>query len=524
MNINFIFEQSNSLSEEEISSLKNFSSLIASPFDRQEEIFDFLKKNEIQGETLSQSLKNWFLHIKENYKESFEKNPVLVFLLYKCISFLNYDDFKSIFPAKKAVTEQNIYDYSTEIFKSKSADEAVSNFAKSFVSSAFSVKNINKNRSENYDDDLRLLQKLFFFLLWDLSSPEDEVFFSEALKSCWYSSQTLSELFNKLKDRYSFNSNKNVLLVDFTDFKGVHFEQNESVLRLLYNFTRPDFSIKEGIISQLNFIREQQKAILPICPNTRRDNYSPAQAKAEINQARNNLVSLKNLDSGFTLNDFTQTFLINDEDRRKTFVRPIKCKCFQETELKWKQILFKSGRIYTRKSVRNMIKKSLDTKFLYPERNKITHVGENYAVFQIFTRDYKGSEKEEWKETVLQAFYDARRYLQEFGNQELARSLLNILDFFFEKVCQPLNLTYNTVLELWVQVFDQNGEVNLTFDKLHQTNINNTLSERELSYLKKFLGFLYCSENLTQDFISQYKKMIQVYLIYLRLELSKMDK
>ena len=47
MNINFIFEQSNSLSEEEISSLKNFSSLIASPFDRQEEIFDFLKKNGI---------------------------------------------------------------------------------------------------------------------------------------------------------------------------------------------------------------------------------------------------------------------------------------------------------------------------------------------------------------------------------------------------------------------------------------------------------------------------------------------
>ena len=46
------------------------------------------------------------------------------------------------------MVEQNIFDYSTQIFKAKTNESAVENFAKSFVSEAFKKNVIQKNKPD----------------------------------------------------------------------------------------------------------------------------------------------------------------------------------------------------------------------------------------------------------------------------------------------------------------------------------------------------------------------------------------
>lgn len=501
-----------------------FLALLSSAADNRERISAFLDKNGFSGADVSGAIKRFFLYAKETHKADFDKNPSVVFLLYKCIQFLTFDDFKSIFPAKKSVVEQNIYDYSTEIFKSKDADAAVENFARGFISSAFSVRNIEKNKDEKYDDDLSLLQKLFAFLLFDsaeklgLGRTGD---FCTAGAEYW-SAENLSAVMNALAQKLDFNGKTPIELPDFRNFSGKHFGRNESVLRLLYNFTRPEQALKEGIINELNFVREQQRAILPIWPNTRKDNFTPSDASSEIRRVKENLKTLKSIDFGFSDSAFSQTFFINDEEKAKSVTRTIKCRCFSESEMEWESIERKKGRIFARRKERTMIKKSLDSKFLYPERNKITHVGENFAVFTLFTKDYKERDKYMWEELFLQAFFDARKYLEKGPDKEISKQLIAILDYFFEKTTRPLGLPHRTPAELYKRVFN-NGEIAIPYSEIKKTNVFSNLTDTEIRYLKHFLGFLYCSENIAEDFILRNKAKIQVYLIYLTLELTKLE-
>jgi len=453
-------------------------------------------------------------------------NSEQVYELYKVISLLTFEELKSVFPAEKAIIEQNIYDYSTEIFKSKNNDDAVFNFAKGFISSAFSNKNLKKMNHQNFYDDLQLLQKLFFFLFREIAKDipdfDDSIFTNLLTQQDWYSADNLSMIFNKLIQGCNFNNKKQIQFLDFENYKGIHFEQNEGFLRLLYNFTRPASAAKEGIINELNFVREEQKAILPVWPNTRKDNYKQVEADNEIKKVRKNLNTLKNIDFGFRDKGFSQTFLMNDEDRSSTFSRHIWCKCFQETEMTFSSIRRSRGKIFAKREERRLIKSSLTTKYLYPERNKVTHVGENFAVFTLFTKDYKDKDKGLWEELVLQSLWDAKKYLENFYDKKISKSLMQILNYFFEKIVSDLNLKYENISELWNQVFI-NGNLNIEYNDYKKTNLFNQLNSREVLYFKKFMSFLYCSENTTDDFIIRNKTKIQLYLIYLSLEINKND-
>ncbi|MCR5764748.1 MAG: hypothetical protein K6G09_02100, partial [Treponema sp.] len=412
-----------------------------------------------------------------------------------------------------------------EIFKSKSNDQAVENFAKSFVSQAFKTKSFNKEKSKNYSKDIELLQQLFFFLLWSIAKQlpgYDESFFCDALSKDWASKETLSEILNMLARECCFNSNEKIQFPDFCTLKGIHFEQNESVLRLLHNFARSDINIKEGIINELNFVREQQISILPVWPNINKEDYSQSEAKTEIGRVQQNLEILNKLDSGFSDSEFKQGFMINTEDKKRTFRRPIKCKCFKESELVWKTLHQKGSKIIAYNEDKVFLKCSLKEKFLYLERNVITHVGENSGVYILFDKLYK-KEKHLPQKLMLYSFYYAKKYLEEFKNETVAQDLLTILNYFFKKSVSQLGLTAKGNL-LWTKIFDKDGDLRIMDSEIGKTNIFNILSETEYLYFKRFMGFLFCSENVTEDYITRNKTRIMVYLIYLSLELSKLDK
>ena len=319
-----------------------------------------------------------------------------------------------------------------------------------------------------------------------------------------------------------FNSKEKIQFPDFCTLKGIHFEQNESLLRLLYHFSRADISIKEGIISELNFIREQQKAILPVWPNIKKEDYSELEAETEISKVRNNLKILKQIDFGFADSEFRQGFMINSKDKKRTFTRPIKCKCFKESELVWKTLYRKGSKIVAYNEDKVFLKCSLKEKFLYLERNMITHVGENSAVYTLFDKDFKKA-KHLPQELMLHSFYYAKKYLEDFENETVAKELLTILNYFFTKAVTKLQLHAKGNL-LWTSVFDKDGKLILKNSDIGKTNIFNVLSDTEYLYFKRFMSFLFCSENSTKDYITRNKTKIMVYLIYLSLELSKLDK
>ena len=61
------------------------------------------------------------------------------------------------------------------------------------------------------------------------------------------------------------------------------------------------------------------------------------------------------------------------------------------------------------------------------------------------------------------------------------------------------------------------------FEALKKTDVFSLLSEREITHLRRFLSFLFCTGNETQEFIEKNKFPIMIYLIYLTFELTKLD-
>lgn len=522
-----LLDYSEGLSKEENKELQDLAEFLTEDKTDKKLFYSFLRNKQIPGKNLQQCLVNKSLELKKKYKNSFAKNPFLVFILYKIIPFLSLEDLKKIFPAEKAVVEQNIFDYSTQIFKAKTNDDAVENFAKSFVSEAFKKNVIQKNKPSNYEEDQKLLQKIFFFFLWDLASLQssyNEKLFTNALKTQWYSNECLSNIMNQLAVKSCFNLKGKLKLPDFTGLKGIHFEQNESILRLLYNFTRPDSAIKEGILNELNFLREQQIAIIPIWPNTNKKNYSQSEADKEIQKVKANLKILKQIDFGFSDSEFKQAFFIHSQEKKKILKRPLKCKFIKETELEWKSLERKGSSIIAYNDDRIYLKRALSEKYLYLERNALTHLGKNFALYILFEKDF-GKEKYLSYELLLNTLFYAKNYLKHFNNSEIAEELIEIVNYFFNKTVSKLEQLKNASKKAsWKLVFDKEGKLRIPSEDLPKTNIFNIFSDTELEYFKRFLNFLYCSENLTEDFILRNKTRIMLYLIYLSLEISKLDK
>ena len=484
---------------------------------------------------------------KEALRDNFSKHPEEVFNFYNSLKGLNIDSLKKLFYAPKAVVEQNIFDITSEIISADAVD------ALRAAILPFRPGSIKKTSPENFKKDMQLLQGVFFFLLRDIcetgmffapdkqKSKIKELFDSALNENLWYLPEKLSEILNKISLELDFLRTNPFTDIDFTKFEGNYFKANESILRILANFIPPENEAapREKLINVINFVREQQKKILPVFPNTKKSDYSDASANDEIAKADNNLEKLKHLDFGFKDSNFTQMFFINDEQLNKNFTREITCKFFQESAMRWKEgdprktNRGKELKILARKNDRFTNKAALHTKFLYPERNAVTHISENFAVFTLFGKEYSDSQMSYWKKLILYAFFDSYKYLCELkeipAQQETAEKLLAILEHYLKKTITPLDLGEINGKDLWRKVFNFENEtenLDLKPDALDKINIynNDVLDEDEIFHLKKFIGFLCCSENEKEDFFIKNTFAIQIYLIYLTFELAKMDR
>jgi len=486
---------------------------------------------------------------KENLRENFQENSNKTQEFYNSVKGLGINELKQVFPAPKAVVEKNIFDATSEII----ADTPVKKKALAIISLA-KPKSLEKTCSENFKKDMRLLQGIFFFLIREIcekgfffatDEQKSEIagLFDSALKdNSWFLPEKQCEILNKISKELRFLKENPFTEIDFTKFEGNYFKANESILRILANFSpESDKNVpREKIINVVNFVRELQKKIMPVFPNTKKSDYSDSTANKEITKAENNLKLLKVLDFGFVDSDFSQTFFADDEKLKNRFSREIICKFFQEAEMRWKdgdprttRDNRKELKILARKNDRFTNKAALHTKFLYPERNMVTHISENFAVFSLFGKEYSDSQILYWKSLILYAFFDSYKYLHELKKEPLqkenAEKLLSILEHCFRKITAPLNLNEAGREELWQKIFDfekENGDLKLNSEELDKINIYNEefLDEDLITYLKKFMNFLYCSENEAEDFFEKHSFAIQIYLIYLTFELAKMDK
>lgn len=444
---------------------------------------------------------------------------------YQKIKGLSLNEMEEFFPAPEESIAQNLFDYTNEILCESTLNKAID-----ISLSMFDPETIEKCSDGSFQNDMKLLQSMFFFLIEEIFRGEKgaaALFKSAISEGTWMEAETQSAILNRIASGMGFIQNSPFDSLDFCSLGGKHFRANESVLRIFYNFMHPALYAKEGIVNELNFIREQQKNILPIFPNTRKMNYTKSDANKEIEEKAENLKILRSMDFGFFDSDYTQSFFACDEEFRESFTRPITCKCFQETNLVWENEphFNLSGRrkIVAKKSDRAINKSALMNKFLYSERNMITHVSENFAVFRLFSKEYTKYEMVFWEELLLESMYDVHTYILGMSSDGARKKLLAILNHYFEKITDRLGMEKILVEQRWECVFGAQGDCNLEKEDLKKTNIFNILSDDEVTHFKRFMAFMYCSENGDSDFFERNRKRIQLYLIYLSLRLSSMD-
>ncbi len=483
--------------------------------------------------TEGKNIFDFLISQKTVLRNDYKNNPSGVLKFYEALKGCSFEELKKLFPAPRAVVEQEIFDATSEIISTQSIEDIAS-----VSMSLFRRKNMEKSDPSLFKKDMQLLQALFFFFLKDICGPQYKQIFEMALKEGeWYTPEKQAELLNQICFGLNFCRTNPFDKIDFTALTGNHFEANESILRLLANFTTENSEDvpKEKIINEINFVREQQKAILQIFPNTRKTDYSDSSAQKEIEQKLINLEKLKQLDFGFEDPSFTQVFFEGDPKLESYFTRKIVCKFFAESNMEWKKgepAPRNHGRqlkIVARRDDRFTDKSALNHKFLYPERNMITHISENFAVYNLFVKEYNESQMRYWEQLVLYALYDAHEYLAALKSQgsekdkQVCDKLMEILDHYFVKILAPIDLSVTNEEALWKEIFDENGLIKLQSKELKKTNVFSVLSEREITHLCRFMSLLFCTGNETQDFIEKNKFAIMIYLINLTFELTKLD-
>ncbi|MCR5189506.1 MAG: hypothetical protein K6C97_11275 [Treponema sp.] len=490
--------------------------------------FDLLNKkaDEIIFSKKDQNKKIIFKKIMSHYGKGIKDFPEAVYALYKLIKDLSFKELQNLFPSKKGKVEQSLLDcqlhFFSEQYNENDKDKKMIKMGEILgeLFDSKSLKEIQKQPSK----DLRLLQYLFFFLIMDLlrqnQSQSNELnnilqeLYAALDNGNWKETKFQTLILNKLASCLEFNQDSPFENLDFYKFKDNRFSANSSILNVLYYFSRPAIVQKESIINELNFIRTQQSEILP-CIINKKSTFTNSQANSEIKSKKLNLDTLKSIDKGFKVNKLEQESSINIPKFNNKFIRDIECKCFKETNSVWEaepRFDNKSSKIKYDISLRSYNKDALRTKFLYSERNVFTHSGDHYAIYQLFMKDNSA--------LVLESLYDIREYLH---NRENSQYLLNIANEYFKLLVSNLPLKSKDIEGMWEEVFDHEGLLNIKEKDFEKNLIYTSLTETQVKFFKNFISFMYTTENLKEDFIASNCLKIQIYLIYITFEFSRID-
>lgn len=268
--------------------------------------------------------------------------PSIVFFIYWSISFLKYNEFKSLFLENANKPE------AYQVDDSKRLHIKASEYKK-FVKNDFIA--IPKENEKN--NAASILQYLVFFALLDLvaipklerysiiSTPNKELIgkFKNALlapNSIWQTPQKQYELLNELlKNNDLPIVTKNV---DFRLFDGMidgnGFSQTESAINLIYNIVSfTSINPENGIVQQVNHLDELRDKTFKY--HTQRIDswntfWNDRIGKQKRPKFEKEYKEMQSIDTGFNINKVTQNHLTNLND---ICVRDFKCKLFLETDV-----------------------------------------------------------------------------------------------------------------------------------------------------------------------------------------------
>ena len=236
--------------------------------------------------------------------------PAIVFLIYWSISYIKYNDFKSLFVEK---TKPNAF--------SKTEGEKHPYIKHSEYDKFTRNKFIPIN-----EDPAPVLQLLLYFGILDLVPNESDLIseFDKAMHdSNWFVPKNQLELLNKLLDY------KKLPIVtkeiDFCGFDGDGFSKTESAVNLIYNIVSFNSINPElGIVQQVNHLDELRDRLFKYHNASWNDASDP-----EKDDYKKELYLLQSIDCGFKINNVCQT---NLNHHGTGCSRDFTCKLFSETD------------------------------------------------------------------------------------------------------------------------------------------------------------------------------------------------
>jgi len=268
--------------------------------------------------------------------------PSIVFFIYWSISFLKYNEFKSLFLENANKPE------AYQVDNSKRLHIKASEYKK-FVKNDFIA--IPKENEKN--NAASILQYLVFFALLDLvaipklerysiiSTPNKELIgkFKNALlapNSIWQTPQKQYELLNEL-----LKNNDLPIVTKNVDFRlsdgmidGNGFSQTESAINLIYNIVSfTSINPENGIVQQVNHLDELRDKTFKY--HTQRIDswntfWNDRIGKQKRPKFEKEYKEMQSIDTGFNISKVTQNHLTNLND---ICVRDFKCKLFLETDV-----------------------------------------------------------------------------------------------------------------------------------------------------------------------------------------------
>ena len=271
-----------------------------------------------------------------------QRFPTIAFFIYWSISFVKYNEFKSLFLENTNKPEAYQFeDHNHPYIKSTEY--------KKFVKNDF----IAIPKETEKSNQASLLQHLLFFALLDLvnvpklerisfSSTKNKKLvekFKDALTAPemdWRNPKTQLELLNELlknNDLPTVTKNVDFCLFDGkADEKG--FSQTESAINLIYNIVSfTSINPENGIVQQVNHLDELRDKTFKY--HTQRIDswntfWNDRIGKQKRPKFEKEYKEMQSIDTGFNINKVTQNHLTNLND---ICVRDFKCKLFLETDV-----------------------------------------------------------------------------------------------------------------------------------------------------------------------------------------------
>lgn len=316
----------------------HYDSLLLGKNQRIEELAKWIFGEIFYTDDSSKRMKEIFASLMNS--EDLFSMPGLILLLYLGIKRMNFDDFSTLFVSFDAKSEE----LTTKIFEKSVSDSSDNEIFKESYFYTLTASYIKSPKNECNLNKKKILQALFYFLIWDLSSKyqlgQEDTFddgkykinqlfdkknvndkclsFSIGRESFmynfykpleddnWLEAKVIQNILNQLADFFEFKTENPFDSVDFSELKTGKINVLETLSTLIFNLAHD--ASNNDIKSQIDYIKYQQEHSVNCIPNFRKEYKNDAQRKIEKEKYIKNQTFLKKTDTGFELKNFEQSF------------------------------------------------------------------------------------------------------------------------------------------------------------------------------------------------------------------------